>query len=177
MRRAMADILTAFRPGRTGWLAQLSGRAPGRADPVRRHQGRPPEPCQHPRLTAITAAMLRGRATAPTSLARGPTPCPSPACAPRPRKSSVRTADLPAVRGRADGRPAGRLLSGELPANPAELLIPRSRARPAGWTAITRSWISRPHGTRCARATGRHAYPAGPRGGIPDRRQAIRGTR
>ncbi|MDE3121090.1 MAG: YcjX family protein [Paracoccaceae bacterium] len=59
MRRAMADILSAFRPGRNSWLAEiLRGRrvekilfAATKADHLHHSQ--------HPRLTAIMEAMLR----------------------------------------------------------------------------------------------------------------------
>jgi predicted YcjX-like family ATPase len=60
MRGAMADILTAFRPGKVGFLASLFGVhrverilfAATKADHLHHRQ--------HPRLTAIIVAMLRG---------------------------------------------------------------------------------------------------------------------
>ena len=125
MRLAMADILAAFRPGRAGWLSQLLGSrkverilfAATKADHLHH--------IQHPRLTAITGAMLReARDRADFSGAR--TEAMSIA--------SLRTTteemlqqdgeDLPAVRGTLmDGRQAA-FYPGELPANPAELLVP-----------------------------------------------------
>ena len=125
MRRAMADILTAFRPGRTGWLAQLLGArrverilfAATKADHLNH--------VQHPRLTAITAAMLReARDRADFSGAR--TDAMSIASLRTTTEETIRQdgEDLPAVRGTLmDGRQAA-FYPGELPANPAELLIP-----------------------------------------------------
>lgn len=60
MRRAMADVLTAFKPGKVGFLASLIGVhrverilfAATKADHLHHRQ--------HPRLTGIVAAMLRG---------------------------------------------------------------------------------------------------------------------
>lgn len=60
MRNSMADILTAFKPGKVGFLASLFGVhrverilfAATKADHLHHRQ--------HPRLTAIVAAMLRG---------------------------------------------------------------------------------------------------------------------
>ncbi len=125
MRRAMADILTAFRPGRAGWLAQLLGGrrverilfAATKADHLNH--------VQHPRLTAITAAMLReARDRADFSGAR--TDAMSIASLRTTTEETIRQdgEDLPAVRGRLmDGRLAA-FYPGELPANPAELLVP-----------------------------------------------------
>ncbi|WP_449044569.1 YcjX family protein [Paracoccus versutus] len=128
MRRAMADILGAFRPGRAGWLAQLLGaRRVGRilfaatkADHLHH--------IQHPRLTAITAAMLReARDRADFSGAR--TEAMSVASLRTTTEEMIRQdgEDLPAVRGTLmDGRQAA-FYPGELPANPAELLVPASQ--------------------------------------------------
>ncbi|WP_114350511.1 YcjX family protein [Paracoccus lutimaris] len=125
MRRAMADILTAFRPGRAGWLAQLLGGrkverilfAATKADHLNH--------VQHPRLTAITAAMLReARDRADFSGAR--TDAMSIASLRTTTEEIIRQdgEDLPAVRGTLmDGRQAA-FYPGELPANPAELLVP-----------------------------------------------------
>jgi predicted YcjX-like family ATPase len=125
MRRAMADILTAFRPGRAGWLAQLLGArrverilfAATKADHLNQ--------IQHPRLTAITAAMLReARDRADFSGAR--TEAMSIASLRSTTEETIRQdgEDLPAVRGRLlDGRMAA-FYPGDLPANPAELLVP-----------------------------------------------------
>ena len=128
MRRAMADILTAFRPGRAGWLAQLLGSrrverilfAATKADHLNR--------VQHPRLTAITGAMLReARDRADFSGAR--TEAMSIASLRCTTEDVIRQdgEDLPAVRGTLmDGRQAA-FYPGELPANPAELLVPASQ--------------------------------------------------
>ncbi|MDS9466515.1 YcjX family protein [Paracoccus sp. MBLB3053] len=124
MRRAMADILTAFRPGRAGWLAQLLGtRRVGRilfaatkADHLHH--------IQHPRLTAITGAMLReARDRADFSGAR--TEAMSIASLRSTTEETIKQdgEELPAVRGTLmDGRQAA-FYPGELPANPAELLV------------------------------------------------------
>ncbi|MFN3646651.1 MAG: YcjX family protein, partial [Gemmobacter sp.] len=126
MRRAMAGVLAAFRPGRGGMLAELlRGKrverilfAATRADHLHH--------TQHPRLTAILAAMLREardradyagagtaamaiaalRATTEVELARG-------------------GQTIAAVQGvlLGTGRPAA-MYAGDLPADPARLLDP-----------------------------------------------------
>ncbi|MTH33460.1 YcjX family protein [Paracoccus limosus] len=128
MRRAMADILTAFRPGRAGWLSQLLGSrrvsrilfAATKADHLHH--------IQHPRLTAITGAMLReARDRADFSGAR--TEAMSIASLRTTTEEMIRQDgdELPAVRGTLmDGRQAA-FYPGELPANPAELLVPASQ--------------------------------------------------
>lgn len=133
MRRAMADILTAFRPGRAGWLSQLLGtRRVGRilfaatkADHLHH--------LQHPRLTAITGAMLReARDRADFSGAR--TEAMSIAALRSTTEDMIREAgeDLPAVRGTLmDGRQAA-FYPGDLPPNPAQLLVPASQGA-AAW--------------------------------------------
>ncbi|MBK4216298.1 YcjX family protein [Paracoccus caeni] len=125
MRRAMADILTAFRPGRAGWLAQLLGTrrverilfAATKADHLNH--------VQHNRLTAIASAMLReARDRADFSGAR--TEAMAIAALRATTEDVIRQngEELPAVRGRLiDGRMAA-LYPGELPADPAELLHP-----------------------------------------------------
>lgn len=125
MRRAMADILTAFRPGRAGWLAQLLGTrrverilfAATKADHLHHSQ--------HGRLSAITAAMLReARDRADFSGAR--TEAMSIAALRATTEDVIHHEgeDLPAVRGRLmNGRQAA-FYPGELPAEPAELLQP-----------------------------------------------------
>ncbi|PZO66960.1 MAG: hypothetical protein DI498_04180 [Paracoccus denitrificans] len=125
MRRAMADILTAFRPGRSGWLSQLLGTrrverilfAATKADHLNH--------VQHPRLTNILTAMLReARDRADFSGAR------TEAMAIAALRTTTEEIihqdgeDLPAVRGTLmDGRSAA-LYPGELPENPAALLTP-----------------------------------------------------
>lgn len=128
MRRAMADILSAFRPGRAGWLSQLLGtRRVGRilfaatkADHLHH--------IQHPRLTAITGAMLReARDRADFSGAR--TEAMSIAALRSTTEDMIRQdgEELPAVRGTLmDGRQAA-FYPGELPPNPAQLLVPASQ--------------------------------------------------
>ena len=125
MRRAMADILTAFRPGRAGWLAQLLGTrrverilfAATKADHLHH--------VQHNRLTAILSAMLReARDRADFSGAR--TEAMSIAALRATTEDRIRQngEELPAVRGRLmDGRQAA-FYPGELPADPAALLHP-----------------------------------------------------
>ncbi len=125
MRRAMASILTAFRPGRAGWLAQLVGArrverilfAATKADHLHH--------LQHPRLAAVLSALLReARDRADFSGAR------TEALAIAALRSTTETMierdgeSLPAVRGTLlDGRRAA-LYPGELPDDPAELLTP-----------------------------------------------------
>ncbi|MFV0301304.1 MAG: YcjX family protein [Paracoccus sp. (in: a-proteobacteria)] len=125
MRRAMADILTAFRPGRAGWLAQLLGTrrverilfAATKADHLNH--------VQHPRLTNILTALLReARDRADFSGAR--TEAMSIAALRTTTEDVIRQGevDLPAVRGTLmDGRQAA-FYPGELPADPAVLLHP-----------------------------------------------------
>ncbi|MGD9919041.1 MAG: YcjX family protein [Paenirhodobacter sp.] len=125
LRRSMAEILIAFRPGTSGFLASLLGAkrverilfAATKADHLHH--------LQHARLSAITSALLReakdradfaGAQTQALALA------------------SLRTTtedllahegeSLPAVRGRlADGRSVA-LYPGDLPEDPAQLLAP-----------------------------------------------------
>ena len=125
MRRAMADILSAFRPGRAGWLAQLLGTrrverilfAATKADHLHH--------TQHARLTAILTAMLReARDRADFQGAR--TEALAIAALRTTTEETIRQdgAELPAVRGTLmDGREAA-FYPGELPDNPAALLAP-----------------------------------------------------
>ena len=125
MRRAMADVLTAFRPGRAGWLAQILGTrrverilfAATKADHLHHSQ--------HNRLTAIVSAMLReARDRADFSGAR--TEAMSIAALRATTEDVIRHEgeELPAVRGRLlDGRQAA-FYPGELPPDPAQLLHP-----------------------------------------------------
>ena len=125
MRRALADILSAFRPGRAGWLAQLLGTrrvdrilfAATKADHLNH--------VQHPRLAAILSAMLReARDRADFSGAR--TEALAIAALRTTTEDVIRQdgEDLPAVRGTLmDGRQAA-FYPGELPADPAVLLAP-----------------------------------------------------
>ncbi|MDO5611764.1 MAG: YcjX family protein [Paracoccus sp. (in: a-proteobacteria)] len=125
MRRAMADILTAFRPGRAGWLAQLLGTrrvdrilfAATKADHLNH--------VQHPRLAAILSAMLReARDRADFSGAR--TEAMAIAALRTTTEDVIQQdgVDLPAVRGTLmDGRQAA-FYPGDLPADPSVLLSP-----------------------------------------------------
>ncbi|MDO5658023.1 MAG: YcjX family protein [Paracoccus sp. (in: a-proteobacteria)] len=125
LRRAMADTLSAFRPGRAGWLAQILGtRRVGRilfaatkADHL--HQS------QHARLTNITTALLReARDRADFSGAR--TQAMSIAALRATTEAMIEKdgVELPAVRGTLlDGRRAA-FYPGELPTDPGELLAP-----------------------------------------------------
>ncbi|MFB9221477.1 YcjX family protein [Paracoccus cavernae] len=125
MRRTMADILSAFRPGRAGWLSQLLGTrrverilfAATKADHLHH--------IQHPRLTNIVSAMLR-EARDRADFAGARTEAMSIAAL-RCTTEDIITQDgeeLPAVRGRLmDGRQAS-FYPGELPLNPAEILNP-----------------------------------------------------
>ncbi len=125
LRRTMAEVLAAFRPGRNGWLDRLFGGrrverilfAATKADHLHH--------AQHPRLTAIMEAMLRdararadfaGARTAGLSIA---------ALRCTVEEEIARDGEvLEAVRGRlADGRLVA-MYPGELPADPARLLSP-----------------------------------------------------
>lgn len=125
IRRAMADILSAFRPGRAGWLAQLLGTrrverilfAATKADHLHH--------TQHQRLTNILTALLReARDRADFQGAR--TDALAIAALRTTTEEMIRKdgEDLPAVRGTLmDGRTAA-FYPGELPDNPAEILAP-----------------------------------------------------
>ena len=124
LEAALDAVLAAFRPGQGSWLDLLLGRridrllfAATKADHLHHSQ--------HPRLSAITAAMLReARDRADFSGAR--TDAMSIASLRTTTEETIRQdgEDLPAVRGRLmDGRLAA-FYPGELPANPAELLVP-----------------------------------------------------
>ena len=133
LRRAMADILTAFRPGRSGWLAQLLGTrrverilfAATKADHLHH--------VQHPRLSAILSALLReARDRADFSGARTEAMAISALRATTEDLITQDGEDLPAVRGcLLDGRQAA-FYPGDLPADPALLLHP-ARAGAESW--------------------------------------------
>ena len=128
MRRAMADILSAFRPGRAGWLAQILGTrrverilfAATKADHLHH--------VQHQRLANILTAMLReARDRADFQGAR--TEAMAIAALRTTTEETIHQGgqDLPAVRGTLmDGREAA-LYPGELPDNPAALIDPARR--------------------------------------------------
>jgi len=133
LRRAMAETLTAFRPGRAGWLMRLVGLsrtdrilfAATKADHLHHSQ--------HPALAAILAAMLRearDRADFAGAATRAMAIAALRATTETEVEHGGRT--LPAVRGRrADGSHAA-YWPGELPADPAQLLVP-ARAGADRW--------------------------------------------
>lgn len=126
LRRTMAEILSAFRPGRNSWLSGLFGSrrverilfAATKADHLHHEQ--------HPALTAITAALLSdARSRADFSGAR------TEALSLAALRATVEETvirdgvALPAVRGtlQATGKPAV-MYPGALPGDPARLLSP-----------------------------------------------------
>lgn len=134
MRRAMAAILTAFRPGKVGWLAGLLGLrrverilfAATKADHLHHSQ--------HLRLTAIMAALMReakdradfaGAETAAMAIAS--------LRATVEAEVSHEGRKLDCVRGRlAEGGREAAFHAGDLPENPAALLAP-AREGAAAW--------------------------------------------
>ncbi len=143
MRRAMADILSAFRPGRNAWLSQLLlGKrverilfAATKADHLHH--------VQHPRLTAIMEALTRdardrasfaGAETAALALAslRATTE----------EMRSHNGSDLPCVRGMLlDSGKQAAFYPGELPDDPAHLLGP-ARDGAAEWLSEEYGFMS-----------------------------------
>ena len=132
LRSAMADILTAFRPGANGWLSRLLGGrrverilfAATKADHLHHSQ--------HPRLTAIAEALLRdARDRAAFSGAR--TAAMSIAALRTTVEETVTHAGAPldVVRGRLldSGRQAA-FHPGDLPEDPAQLLVPARTGAP-----------------------------------------------
>ncbi len=126
LRRTLAEVLSAFRPGRNGWLTSLFGGrrverilfAATKADHLHH--------TQHPALTAITAALLdEAKSRADFSGAR------TDALALASLRATVEETvirdgeSLPAVKGRllATGKPAV-MYPGTLPSDPAHLLAP-----------------------------------------------------
>ncbi|MEY4984442.1 MAG: hypothetical protein RIR62_2708 [Pseudomonadota bacterium] len=133
LRRTMAEVLSAFRPGRNGWLtALLGGRrverilfAATKADHLHHEQ--------HPALTAITQALLRdarnradfaGAVTAAMSLAGLRTTV---------EEEVTRDGQrLPCVRGRLATGKMATMYPGRLPDDPARILSP-ARDGAEGW--------------------------------------------
>ncbi len=126
LRQTLAEVLSAFRPGRNGWLTSLFGGrrverilfAATKADHLHH--------TQHPALTAITAALLaEAKSRADFSGAR------TDALALASLRATVEETvirdgeSLPAVKGRllATGKPAV-MYPGTLPSDPAHLLAP-----------------------------------------------------
>lgn len=134
LRRTMADVLAAFRPGRNSWLtALLGGRhverilfAATKADHLHHNQ--------HPRLTAITTALLT-EAVARADFAGARTAAMSLASYRATVEETVTRGDdvLEAVRGRllSTGQHAA-MYAGELPGDPARLLSP-AREGASAW--------------------------------------------
>ena len=134
LRRTMAEVLAAFRPGQNGWLtALLGGRrvekilfAATKADHLHHSQ--------HPRLTAIMEGLL-AEARARADFAGAQTVAMSIASLRATVEEVVTRGDdsLDAVRGRllSTGRQAA-MYAGELPADPARLLSP-AREGAAAW--------------------------------------------
>ena len=130
LRRTMADILSAFNPGRTGWLAQMLGLrrverilfAATKADHIHH--------TQHQRLTNIATALLReARDRADFAGARTDAMAIAALRATTEAMIEQNGQELPAVRGTLmDGRNAA-FYPGELPADPAALLIPAREGR------------------------------------------------
>jgi uncharacterized protein len=126
MRRTMADVLAAFRPGQNGWLTGiLGGRrvekilfAATKADHLHHSQ--------HPRLTAIVTALLAD-AKARADFAGADTAAMSIASLRATVEEVVTRGDdsLDAVRGRllTTGKQAA-MYAGELPSDPARLISP-----------------------------------------------------
>lgn len=126
LRRTMAEVLGAFRPGRNGWLTGLLGGrrverilfAATKADHLHHSQ--------HPALTAITEAMLR-EAQGRADFAGAETAAMSIASLRTTVEEMVDRAgtQLACVRGKlvTTGRQAA-LYPGALPADPARLLFP-----------------------------------------------------
>ena len=128
LRGAMADILSAFRPGRARWLTSLLGAhrverilfAATKADHLHHSQ--------HARLTAITGALLR-EARDRADFAGAKTQALSIAAL-RTTTEEVIThegAELNAVRGRLASGKSVALYPGDLPGDPAYLLAPAAR--------------------------------------------------
>lgn len=126
LRRTMAEILEAFRIGRTGWLSSMLGArrvskilfAATKADHLHHEQ--------HPQLTAIVQAML-AEAQARADFAGAATAAMSLAGLRATVEERVERdgASLPAVRGRllSTGK-AAVMYPGALPTDPARLLSP-----------------------------------------------------
>lgn len=126
LRRTMADVLTAFRPGANGWLSGILGGkrvekilfAATKADHLHH--------LQHPALTAITEALLRD-AKARADFAGAETTAMSLAGLRCTVEETLQHhgAELPAVKGRLLGSGKQAVMyPGELPKDPARILSP-----------------------------------------------------
>jgi predicted YcjX-like family ATPase len=125
LRRVMAEVMAAFRPGRSGWLSRLLGGARVERMLFAATKADHLHHSAHPRLTAIAEAMLReardraqvaGALTTAMSLAAW-----------RSTTEEMRDhagQEVPMVRGRLlDGRTVA-MHAGTLPEDPARLLAP-----------------------------------------------------
>ena len=125
LRRTMADVLGAFRPGRNGWLTGLLGGkrvekilfAATKADHLHH--------AQHPALTAIMAAML-AEAKSRADFAGAVTEALSIAALRCTVEETVERGGevLEAVRGRLMSGKSAVMYPGQLPGDPARLLSP-----------------------------------------------------
>lgn len=133
LRAAMAEILTCFRPGERSWLAPILGRridrilfAATKADHLHHSQ--------HPRLAAIVEGLVaeaRARAQFRGAETRAMAIASLRATVEQTVTRGGRTLDL--VRGRAlDGGEEIALYAGELPEDPAAILVP-ARQGAGGW--------------------------------------------
>ena len=125
LRRTMADVLAAFRPGRNGWLTRLLGGARVEKILFAATKADHLHHSQHAALTAIMAAML-AEARARADFAGAGTEAMSLAALRCTVEETVTQGGevLEAVRGRlADGRSVV-MYPGQLPSDPARLLAP-----------------------------------------------------
>ena len=175
MRRAMADILSAFRPGRNAWLSQLLlGKrverilfAATKADHLHH--------TQHPRLTAIMEALTReardranfaGSETAALSLASL-----------RATTEELRNhngSELPCVRGTlmGSGKQAAFYIPESCRTTRRICWARQETVRTRGWMTITDLCLCTGQ-TNSASRRRTAAYPAGPCRAISDRRPAV----
>lgn len=125
LRRTMAQVLHAFRPGRASWLSALLGGARVEKILFAATKADHLHHSQHARLTAITGALLR-EAKDRADFAGAETLALSIAALRTTTEESISKdgAALDAVRGRLlDGRSVA-LYPGDLPADPTQLLAP-----------------------------------------------------
>ena len=133
LRRTMADILTAFRPGANGWLTSLLGGkrverilfAATKADHLHHHQ--------HPKLTAIAEALL-SEAKRRADFSGAKTMALSMASLRTTVEDTIQRdgAPLDVVRGRLASGKQAAMHAGDLPSDPARILAP-ARAGAEAW--------------------------------------------
>jgi hypothetical protein len=135
LRRAMADLMGVFRPGRSAWLSRLLGG--GRIERPR------PTICTTASIPALPRSPRRWwprRGRGPTLPGPAPRPWPSPPCAPRPRRRWTTPATAwtwCAARCSTPGGPR-RSIPASCPKAPPCCCRPRARGRRAGWTGTMR---------------------------------------